>query len=74
MNDSLLNTFQNEPHTREAVKEFMFAQLDKVALERVYERGDTQSIADAKEVIENVFIELKELYGKDKGTNIQSPR
>lgn len=66
MNETFLNQFYNDEHTREAVKQFLIDQLDKLALERVYSGEDVKGIADAKETIEKSFIELKELYGKDK--------
>lgn len=62
----LLKQFHNDEHTREAVKEFFLSELDKYALESVYDGKDTTGIKDAKKVIENAFIELRELYGKDK--------
>jgi len=74
MDKTLLNQFQNEPFVREAVKDFFLAEMDKLALERVYSRGDTQSIADAREVIENVFITLKEEFDKNKEKPVQNLR
>ena len=65
-----LNQFYNDEHTREAVKAFFLAQLDKMALEKVFEGLDTHGIKDAKETIERSFIELGELYGKNKKPNI----
>ena len=62
----LLNQFFNDEHTREAVKAFFLAELDRLALERVYDGKDTTGIKDAKETIERSFIELKELYEKNK--------
>lgn len=61
---NLLNQFSNDEHTREAVKSFLLAELDKHALELVYDGKDVKGIADAKKVIEQSFIELKELYEK----------
>lgn len=64
--DQLLKQFNNDEHTREAVKLFLFAVLEKIALERVYNREDTKDLADAKEIIETMFIELREKYADDK--------
>ena len=74
MDKTLLNQFQNEPFMREAVKDFFLAEMDKLALERVYSRGDTQSVADAREVIENAFITLKEEFDKNKEKPVQNLR
>lgn len=60
--EKFLVNFQKDEHTREAVRGFILDTLDKYALERLYEREDASHIADAKEVIETVFIELGELY------------
>lgn len=65
-----LNKFQNDEFTREAVKTFFLERLDKLALERVYNKESTEGVADAKEVIENSFIELKELYSPNKKVEI----
>ena len=72
--EKFLNTFQNDEYTREAVKGFFFAQLDKFAIEAVYERKDTKSIADAKDVLEKAFTELNELYGKKREVEVKSIR
>lgn len=65
-----LNQFQNDEHIREAVKSFFLEQLDKVALNRVYNKESTEGIADAKEVIENSFVELQELYSPKKNVHV----
>lgn len=72
--EKYLNTFQNDEYVREAVKDFLTSQLNKLALERVYERKNTNDVADAKEIIEKAFVELHELYGKKKPVELQSIR
>ena len=62
----LLNEFQNDEFTRDAVKTFMLERLDKIALERVYLKQDTTAIATAREVILTSFQELSEKYDKTK--------
>ena len=62
----LLNQFQNDEHRREAVLEFLLKQMDTMVLEKVYLGEDVKGIADAREAIKRAFIELQELYGKDK--------
>lgn len=64
--DTLLKNFHRDEHTREAVKTFIFATLDKYALEKVYEKEETRHLADAKEVINKVFRELYESYEEKK--------
>ena len=69
----MLNQFYNDENTREEVKSFFLAELDKLALEKVYEGQDTKGIKDAKEAIERAFTELKELYGKEKKPDNTNP-
>jgi hypothetical protein len=63
--EQLLSQFQNDEHTREAVKAFIEMYLNKIAVERVMAREETKDLADAKEVLEGAFVELREAYGKD---------
>ena len=72
--EQILTQFQNDEHTREVVKSYMLFHLDKLALKRVYEQKETKDIALAKEVLEDMFITLKEEYSKDKSKVINSPR
>lgn len=65
-----LNQFYNDEHTREDVKSFILGELDRYALELVYERGDTKGIADAKEAISRAFIELGDKYGQKKKVEV----
>ena len=67
---TLLNNFYNDEHTREAVKEFFLQELDKYALEKVYAKEETKNIAEAKEVIEQAFSELHELFSKRKEVEV----
>lgn len=67
---TLLNNFHNDEHTREAVKDFFLQELDKYALEKVYKKEDTKSIAEAKETIERAFSELHELFNKRKEVEV----
>jgi len=61
-----LSRFYNDEHTREDVESYIFETLDELALEKVYDKEDTQGIADAKEAITNVFIKLGDKYGAKK--------
>lgn len=65
-----LNRFYQDENLREDVKTFFLEELDRVALERVYENKETKGIADAKEVIEKSFVELQERYGKRKKVEV----
>lgn len=72
--EKLLNQFQNDEHIREAVKEFMYKQLDVYALEAVYAGKDTKGIANAKQAITDAFTVLAGLYDPKKVPVAQSPR
>lgn len=64
--DNLLKQFNNDEHTREAVRAFLHNILQKKAIERVFDREETKDLADAKDVIDEAFTELHELYSDDK--------
>jgi len=63
--EKLLHTFYNDEYLRDAVHEFLLLELDKYALEKVYDKEDTGGIADAKDAIERAFTELRERYSKE---------
>lgn len=65
-----LNRFYQDENLREDVKTFFLEELNKLALERVYNNKETRGIADAKEIIEKSFIELQERYGKRKKVEV----
>jgi hypothetical protein len=64
--DNLLKQFHRDEHTREAVRTFLNNVLQKKAVERVFGREETKDLADAKDVIDEAFTELHELYADDK--------
>jgi hypothetical protein len=72
--EKYLNIFQNDEYLREAVKEFMYKELDRMALEMVYDKQDVSGIADAKELVTRAFTELYERYGKKVEIKIESIR
>lgn len=59
----LLRQFYNDIHTREAVKEFMIANLRETAVEKVFNKGAVAGIYEAKKAIDKSFDKLDELYG-----------
>lgn len=73
MNNALKNFYENEPQ-REAVRAFLIACLEEEAVERVMNRKDTNSLADANEVINKTFIKLKEAYGESPKPSFPSSR
>lgn len=73
MNNTLKTFYDNETQ-REAVKEFMLECLNEEAVNRVMKREDTKSLADAREVVLQTFIKLKEIYGEKPKPSISSSR
>ncbi len=69
-----LKTFYDNESQREAVREFMIACLEELAVKRVFSKEDVASLADAKEVVEHTFIRLKEIYGEKPKPNIPNSR
>lgn len=70
----ILKTFYDNENQRETVKEFMLECLNQLAIQRVMKRESTLSLADAKEVVEQSFIRLKEIYGETPKPIISSSR
>ena len=66
--------FQQDEHTRDAVREFFIQQLGEMAIARVFEREDVSGIADAKETIDKAFSKLQDLYEPKKKPLIDSSR
>ena len=69
-----LKIFYDNEIQREAVLSYLKTFLKEIAIERVMERKNTDSIADANEIIDKAFIRLKEVYGEVPRPNIQSSR
>lgn len=69
-----LKLFYENEAQREAVREFMLQCLNKIAIERVMNRKDTNSLADAKDVVESLFIILKETYSDVPKPTVSSSR
>lgn len=69
-----LKVFYENEVEREAVKDFMLQCLNEMALDRVFKKESTISIADAKELVDLMFIRLKEEYGDQPAPNISSSR
>lgn len=69
---SLVNFYQDEI-TREEVKNFLFQECDRYALEKVYNKEDTKGVAETKEVIERAFSELESLFKRKKEKEITNP-
>lgn len=70
----ILKQFYDNPNQVEAVKDFLIKQLHVMAVQKVMKREDTSGIADAKEVVEQSFIRLKEIYGETPKPNISNSR
>lgn len=66
VNQPELKKFWDDGTMKQAVEEYLAMHLDAMALTRVYRKEDTAGIADAKEIIDNAFAELDDLFGKEK--------
>ncbi len=60
----LLEKFYNDVHTREAVKDFIIAELKASAIENVFAKKATAGIYEANRAIENAFEKLEDEFGK----------
>jgi hypothetical protein len=63
----ILQKFNGDTHTKEALIEFMSDTIDREALSRMYEGKDVSHIKDAKELLIKCFQDLEEEFKiKDK--------
>lgn len=69
-----LRTFYNNENQREAVKEFMLECLKEMAVDKSFKGESTDHIKDCKQVVENTFTRLREIYGKQPKPSISNSR
>lgn len=70
----ILKVFYTNDTQREAVKEFMLQCFNEWALEKVMKHEDTKDLANAREVVLQAFIKLREVYGEEPKPRISSSR
>lgn len=58
----VLKRFYEDKEMLNEVKEYFFAYLDALGLDRIYRRGETLGVADAKEALDNAFMQLDDLF------------
>ncbi len=59
-----LKQFYEQEGMREAVREFMIAELRELAVERVFNKQTIAGIYEGRRVIDQAFNKLDEIYGK----------
>lgn len=64
LSQEALKRFWEDKEMLGEVRDYFFAHLDTLGLERIYKRGDTIGIADAKDALWNAFIQLDDLFEK----------
>lgn len=74
MNQDLLKIFYTDEHTRNAVKEFMVAQLELMAIDTVFKKESIDGIYEARALVDKTFNRLAELYAQPKKQNIETSR
>lgn len=62
--EAILRKFFEDQEVYDEVQEFVFAHLDQLGLQYMYEKKDVLGIADAKIVLENVFKQFEDLFGE----------
>jgi hypothetical protein len=62
----ILSEFYQDEGTREAVRQYFLNTLDRLALEKVYAKEDTQGIADARHAIETAFDDLDDMVQRQQ--------
>lgn len=66
MQQDYLKHFYNQEHVREAVRVFLHATVDEELLDAAYQGKDVAGYKEAKEVIERMFSNLRNLYAEEK--------
>lgn len=76
MNKQLLERFWNDEHTKEAVRAFQIAILNEMIIEDCYNTGSEMGKAhkQTKELIDNSFKRLDEMFGRKEEPKIDNPR
>lgn len=59
---------------REAVKEFLVANLAEMAVDKTFAGESVSGIKDAKDCVDKSFTKLEEMYGKIKTVEIPNSR
>lgn len=66
--------FYRDETMRDAVKDFMVAQLEQMAIDRTFNKEDITGIAEAKELVDKTFSKLKELYSPEPKIKVETVR
>lgn len=66
--------FYRDEHMRESVKAFMIGQLEEMAVTRTFRKEDIAGIYEARELVDNMFDKLSELYEPKKKLAVESSR
>lgn len=68
----LLERFNGDHHTKEALIEYIHTHINTSALERMYKGEDVSHIKDAKELIDGAFEALEEEYSIKAKPHVQA--
>ena len=60
--NNLLDVFNGDRNTKEALKEFMLSVIEQEALERMFKGEDVSHIKDAKLLLDKTFEELENAF------------
>lgn len=58
----MLERFNSDLHTKEALVEFIHSFIDTEALRRIYAKENTDAVADARLLIDKAFEQLEITY------------
>lgn len=70
---NLIQQFFKDEHTREAVKGFLLEYLHTKAGDMAFQGDDTKYIKQAKDVVEEAWNKLEQLYGEKKEGKKENP-
>lgn len=67
-----LKEFYSDKAMMDAVAQFVAAQLNEMAVERVFKKEDTAGLPDARDAIKRMFATLKDRYEPRKERQSQN--
>jgi len=71
----LLKSFYEDVHTREEVRAYLVEFLKEEGIRKIFDKEETASVAEAKEIIDKAFDNLETMFGnKPKSKTINPAR
>lgn len=70
--ETVLSQFYNNEAMREAVHEYLIGSLKLLAIEKAFRGNDVKGIPEAKDAIDEAFVQLKASFGKSPKPRVEN--